>query len=104
MFDTAIDKKQITNKIRLWFETQQVMARIQLKQSELALDQLQRMLWRTDAEDRDPALPAIWRRLVIRSYLQMQQEDDARKALVKYEQDYKTDEADVDWTLLKAQI
>lgn len=104
LFDTAIDKKQITNKIKLWFETQQVMARIQLKQSELALDQLQRMLWSTDTEDRDPALPAIWRRLVIRSYLQMQQEDDARKALVKYEQDYKTDEADVDWTLLQAQI
>lgn len=104
LFDTAIDKKQITNKIRLWFETQQVMARIQLKQSERALDQLQRMLWRTDAEERDPALPAIWRRLVIRSYLQMQLEDDARKALVKYEQDYKTDETDVDWTLLQAQI
>ena len=44
LFDTAIDKKQITNKIKLWFETQQVMARIQLKQNELALDQLQRML------------------------------------------------------------
>lgn len=104
LFDTAIDKKQITNKIRLWFETQQVMARIQLKQSEQALGQLQRMLWSSDAEDRDPALPAIWRRLIIRSYLQMQQDDDARKALVKYEQDYKTDEADVDWTLLQAQI
>lgn len=104
LFDTAIAERQITNKIKLWFETQQVMARIQLKQSDQALDQLQRMLWRSDIEDRDPMLPAIWRRLVVRTYLQMQKEDDARKALVKYEQDYKTDEADVDWALLQAQI
>ena len=104
LFDTTVINKQITKKIQLWFETQQVMARIQLKQSEQALAQLQKMLWSTETEDRNSSLPAVWRRLVIRSYLQMQQDDDARKALVKYEQDYKTDEADIDWALLQAQI
>jgi len=104
LFDTSIPEKQITHKIRLWFETQQVMAKLQLKQSEPALLQLQGMLWDSSAEQRDPSLPAIWRRLVIRSYLQMQRDDDARRALVRYELDYKTDETDEDWSMLQAQV
>lgn len=104
LFDTSVPEKQITHKIRLWFETQQVMARLQLKQSEQALSQLQGLLWDTDPEQRDQSLPAIWRRLVIRSYLQMQRDDDARRALVRYELDYKTDETDVDWIMLQAQV
>jgi tetratricopeptide (TPR) repeat protein len=104
LFDTSIPEKQITHKIRLWFETQQVMARLQLKQSEQALSQLQALLWDTSPEQRDQSLPAIWRRLVIRSYLQMQRDDDARRALVRYELDYKTDEMDIDWIMLQAQV
>lgn len=104
LFDTSIPEKQITHKIRLWFETQQVMARLQLKQSEQALNQLQGLLWDTSPEQRDPSLPAIWRRLVIRSYLQMQRDDDARRALVRYELDYKSDETDTDWSMLQAQV
>ena len=104
LFDTAIPEKQITRKIRLWFETQQVIARLHLKQSELALNQLQHLLWQTNPEDRDPSLPSVWRRLVIRVYLQMQLDDDARKALVTYERENKTAELDVDWILLQAQV
>jgi tetratricopeptide (TPR) repeat protein len=104
LFDTSIPEKQITRKIRLWFETQQVMARLQLKQSEQALSQLQGLLWDTSPEQRDPSLPALWRQLVIRSYLQMQRDDDARRALVRYELDYKTDETDTDWSMLQAQV
>ncbi len=104
LFDTADANKQITRKIGLWFETQQVMANIQLKNSELALDQLQNLLWGTEAAHRDPSLPAVWRRLVIRIYLQMQKDDDARKALVKYERDYQTEATDIDWILLQAQV
>lgn len=104
LFDTADANKQITRKIGLWFETQQVMANIQLKNSELALDQLQSLLWGTEATHRDPSLPAVWRRLVIRIYLQMQKDDDARKALVKYERDYQTEATDIDWILLQAQV
>ena len=104
LFDTAAKERHITRKIRLWFETQQVIARIQLKQSEQALAQLQQLLWNTDPQYRDPSLPAIWRRLIIRVYLQLQADDDARRALVKYEHDYKTDETDIDWVLLQSQV
>jgi len=104
LFDTARKNRHITKKIRLWFETQQVIARLQLKQSEQALNQLQHLLWNTSPEYRDPSLPVIWRRLVIRAYLQLQADDDARRALVKYERDYKTDETNIDWVLLQAQV
>ncbi len=104
LFDTAKKNRHITKKIRLWFETQQVIARLQLKQGECALNQLQHLLWDTAPEYRDPSLPVIWRRLVIRAYLQLQADDDARRALVKYERDYKIDETDIDWMLLQAQV
>jgi len=104
LFDTARKNGRITKKIRLWFETQQVIARLQLKQSVLALDQLQHLLWDSEAEYRDASLPVIWRRLVIRAYLQLQADDDARRALVKYALDYKTDESNIDWMLLQAQV
>ncbi|MDT8283526.1 MAG: hypothetical protein RQ982_12070, partial [Gammaproteobacteria bacterium] len=104
LLETAETEAHITRKIRLWFETQQVIARLQLKQSELALKQLQQLLWDTDASYRDPSLPAVWRRLVIRTYLQMQRDDDARRALIKYEQDYKSDVLNIDWILLQAQL
>ena len=104
LFDTAKKERHITRKIRLWFETQQVIARLQLKQSEQALDQLQHMLWNTEPAYRDPSLPVVWRQLVIRAYLQLQADDDARRALVKYERDYKTDKLNIDWVLLQAQV
>jgi tetratricopeptide (TPR) repeat protein len=104
LLDTAIPDRQITHRIRLWFETQQVMAKLQLKQSEQALNQLQGLLWDANPDERDPSLPAIWRRLVIRSYLQMQRDDDARKALVKYDLDYATDASDIDWIMLQARL
>ena len=104
LFDAAEKNGHITRKIRLWFETQQVIARLQMKQGEQALDQLQHLLWNTSPEYRDASLPVIWRRLVIRAYLQLQADDDARRALVKYERDYQTDETNIDWMLLQAQV
>jgi len=104
LFDAALPDKQITQKISFWFETQQVIARLHLKQSSQALIQLQRLLWQSRIEDRDPSLPAVWRRLVIRAYLQMQNDDDARRALVKYDRDYKNTSTDSEWLLLQAQV
>ncbi|MCK4833290.1 MAG: hypothetical protein KAT12_00895 [Gammaproteobacteria bacterium] len=104
LFETAKKDRHITRKIRLWFETQQVIARLQLKQSEQALKQLQHLLWNTDSAYRDSSLPVVWRRLVIRAYLQLAADDDARRALVRYERDYKTDKSDIDWVLLQAQV
>lgn len=104
MLATAVDEKHITQKIRLWFETQQVIAKLQLKQSDQALAQLQRLIWLSREDQRDGSLPAVWRRLVIRSYLQLHLDDDARKALVKYEQDFTADDDDIDWLLLQVQV
>ena len=104
LFDTAVPDRHITEKIRLWFETQQVIAKLQLRKSEDALFQLQQLMWLSNIEYRDVSLPIIWRRLVIRAYLQMQLDDDARRALIKYERDYKSDIKDIDWTLLQAQV
>ena len=104
LFDTAVPDRHITEKIRLWFETQQVIAKLQLRKSEDALYQLQQLLWLSNIEYRDVSLPVIWRRLVIRAYLQMQLDDDARRALIKYERDYNSDVKDIDWTLLQAQV
>lgn len=104
LFEVAKREQHITRKIRLWFETQQVIARLQLKQSDRALNQLQHLLWASKAESRDKSLPIIWRRLVIRAYLQKHFDNDARRALIKYEREYKTDIADIDWVLLQAQV
>ncbi len=104
LFNTTTEGRNITLKIRLWFETQQVMARLQLKQSEQALQQLQRLLWQIKPDRRNPSLSSIWRQLVIRSYLQMFNDDDARKALLKYELDYESENNDIDWLLLQSQV
>ena len=104
LFDTARREGHITKKIRYWFETQQVIAKLQLKQSQQALGQLQTLVWTSTAENRDASLLPLWRRLIIRAYLQMQQDDDARRAMVKYEHDYQADESDIDWVLLQAQV
>ncbi len=104
LFDNANPGKQITPKVRLWFETQQVMAKLQLKQSEQALKQLQNLIWRSTAENRSEAMLAVWRRLVIRAYLQLQRENDARRALLRYDQDYETDKTDIEWVMLQAQV
>ena len=104
LFATTTPGKTITPRIRIWFETQQVMARLQLKQAEPALEQLQRLLWQTDVTLRDPSLTAVWRRLVIRAYLQMHNDDDARKALVKYQLDYDESDIGIDWLFLQSQV
>lgn len=104
LLDTATPEKQITKKIRYWFETQQIIARLHLNQQSQALAQLQRLLWQSKSEDRDPSLVPVWRRLVIRAFLQMNNHDDARRALVKYERDYQADTENSEWLLLQAQV
>jgi hypothetical protein len=104
LFETAKVEQHITRKIRLWFETQQVIARLQLKQSDRALNQLQHLLWASKAENRGKSLLIVWRRLVIRAYLQKHLDSSARRALIKYEREYKADVTDIDWMLLQAQV
>ena len=104
LFATAEPERQITEKIRLWFETQQVMARLQLRQTERALAQLQQLMWQGSVVQRPPRLLPLWRQLVIRAYLQKLYDDDARRALLKYNHDYPGSDSNIDWLLLQAQV
>lgn len=72
---------------RNWFLTEQVRARIQLKDYEAALKQLRELLW--TAPQRVPSRTlANWRRLVIEVYLNQSHLGDARVAMQRYQQDY----------------
>jgi len=119
LFKTADPDKQITEKIRLWFATQQLIARLQSGLAEQALQQLRTLIWTHDIRKIDPSLPSVWRRLVIRAYLLLGFNEDAQKALVKYNRDFsarsskletaksaqsKLNRSELDWQLLQARI
>jgi hypothetical protein len=104
VLDTARDGYQITSKIRTWFRTQQVIAHLQLKQTDRALALLQQVIWQTDAEDRNPELAMLWRQLVIRAYLQQASIEDARRALVTYQNEFEGMAHSTDWLILQARV
>jgi hypothetical protein len=95
----AVPGKQITPKIAGWFRSQKAMALLKLGEAEQALNEARSLLWEGRGEDRDRT--ALWRRLIIRAYLQMDYAEDANKGLLKYRQDYGDYKAD--WKLLQAQ-
>jgi len=99
------EKYQITYADRNWFTTQQIKARMQLKQYKRALSQLQQNLWREKAYI-DTDVVALWRRLIIRNYLNLNRVDDAQRAMRRYRQDYgELAGADgIEWKLLQAQL
>ncbi len=104
LLQSTRDRGLITEKIALWFETQQVIARLQSGRASLALRQLERLIWTHDIDHINRTLPAVWRRLVIRAYVRLQLYEDAQKALVKYNQDFKQSGKDTDWQLLQVRI
>ena len=95
----AVPGQQITPKIAEWFKTQKAMALLKLGEAELALNEARTMLWDGKGEDRDRT--ALWRRLIIRAYLQLDYAEDANKGLIKYRRDYGDYKSD--WKLLQAQ-
>lgn len=95
----AVPGKQITPKIAGWFRSQKAMAWLKLGDAEQALNEARSLLWEGRGEDRDRT--ALWRRLIIRAYLQMDYAEDANKGLLKYRQDYGDYKSD--WKLLQAQ-
>ncbi len=101
---TARPGRQITRKIRLWFETRQIIARLRLDQGEQALQQLRRLIWTQAPEAIDASLPSIWRRLVIRAYVSLGLDEDAQRSMVKYNQDFPDAEEDTEWRLLQVRI
>lgn len=104
LLNTAQPGRQITEKIRLWFETRQVIARLRSGQAEKALQQLRVLVWQNNPASIDKSLPSIWRRLIIRAYVALNLDEDAQKALVKYNQDFPAAGSNSDWQLLQARI
>jgi len=106
LLNTAAMGKQITDQIRQWFISQQVVAHLQLKQPGDALQKARALLWNS-AQGVDHAdVDAVLRQLIVRAYLQLDDIDDAQKALQKYQQDYAdTDTAsNEEWLLLQARV
>ena len=91
--------KQITPRIVEWFRTQRAIALLKLGNAGEALHEARALLWAGGGEDRDRT--ALWRRLIIRAYLQLGYAEDANTALMKYRQDYGDYKSD--WKLLQAQ-
>ena len=101
------DKKleEISQQDINWFTTQQVKAYLSLKNDSDALPLLSKMLWHTDEFVESDDI-ATWRRLVIRSYLQMNKVEDAQRAMRRYLQDYGNlgNNDGLQWTILQMQL
>lgn len=98
--------KQITVEISQWFTSQQIIARLKLRQPEKALSLLRALLWNTQKPVTDSNLIALWRRLIVRAYLLMNADGDAQKALLRYRQDYSANYLNLnqEWRLLQARV
>ena len=106
LLSNALPGKQISEPISQWFMTQQIIARLQLRQPEMALAQVRKLLWNASDVNADSSPVALWRRLVIRAYLLMHEDDNARRALLRYQQDYSQNynNLDEDWRMLQARV
>ncbi len=102
----AVSGKQITERISQWFIGQQVVAHLQLKQPEAALQKARLLLWNQPGGVDNAATNVVLRQLIVRAYLQLDDVIDARKALQKYQQDYAaTNIANgEEWKLLQARV
>lgn len=103
----AIDGKQINQQIKEWFVTQKIIAKLRVNQPAEALSLVRHLIWNNaEITKRDNVssnqLMPLWRRLVIRAYLLMELDEDARKALLRYQVDYQDD--DQQWNMLRARV
>ena len=80
--------------------TYQARAFLALGQNPTAREILRQQLWQTDA--RESAEYETWRRQVIESYLGDGRIEDARIALLRFDQDF--DAEDLEWLLLRARV
>jgi len=103
----VVSVKRMPIQVARWFSTQQIIARLRLGQAETALSQLRKLLWHSsqaEINSNDSDMIALWRRLVIRSYLAMNVDSDAQTALLRYQYDYSSNQhnLNLDWRLLRA--
>ncbi len=80
--------------------TYKARAFLQLGQTETAREILREKLWQ--AASGDAAEYETWRRLVIQSYLEDGRNEDARIAMLRFDQDFSS--KDPDWLLLQARV
>ncbi len=80
--------------------TYKARAFLQLGQTETAREILREKLWQ--AASSDAAEYETWRRLVIQSYLEDGRNEDARIAMLRFDQDFSSE--DPDWLLLQARV
>ncbi len=80
--------------------TYKARAFLQLGQTETAREILREKLWQ--AASSDAAEYETWRRLVIQSYLEDGRNEDARIAMLRFDQDFSS--KDPDWLLLQARV
>ena len=107
LISEAIDGKQINQQIKQWFITQKVIAKLRVNKADEALFLVRQLIWdNSDAalsnQSSSAQLMPLWRRLVIRAYLLMGLDVDARKSLLRYQVDYQDD--DQQWDLLRARV
>ena len=80
--------------------TYKARAYLNLGQAAAAREVLRAQLWRVDAGD--AAEYERWRQLVIETYLRDGRHEDARVAMLRFDQDF--DNRDQDWLLLRARV
>ena len=107
LISKAIDGKQINQQIKQWFITQKVIAKLRVNKADEALIIVRQLIWDNsdDAlsnQSSSTQLMPLWRRLVIRAYLLMGLDGDARRSLLRYQVDYQDD--DQQWNLLRARV
>ncbi len=84
---------------RQWLNTQAAIAYLGKGDGIAARDLLMPLLW---GEEKNSSLFRQWRELVVRSYLVDGRYDDAKSAVIRYEQDYADAIQSTEWLLLKA--
>ncbi len=89
---------QITPRIENWFKTQLAIAALKQGEATTTLALCREMLWNNG--EQNTSMNPLWRRLIIRAYLQQGLVDDARKSLLKYRRDY--GEYKSEWKVLQA--
>ncbi|HEY9052366.1 MAG TPA: hypothetical protein VIQ03_12520 [Gammaproteobacteria bacterium] len=96
---------EIDSADRHWFYTQQIRACLQNGENNLALEKLRPLLWNTE-EPASPEIFAQWRRQVIRAYLNMDDVQDAQRAMRRFMQDYGeiSGDDDLQWKITQAQL
>ncbi len=90
----------IKPKFTVWANTLNVVYLIELKKYNAALAKLRTLIWSENNHNKKQL--ALWQKLIIRTYLESNQINNAEKAMLRYQQDYK--DQSLKWMVLQAEI